>query len=210
MKKNGIRLLICVVFSCVFYLLFAKCSGKKTEIDLSAVRFEEGDIVFRKGIGAKSNAVLYADKEGTYSHAGIIVKPDSVFMVVHITPGEREKEEKEDKIKMEFPEQFFSSERAQSGAVVRLKKDSLEYAEKAAREAYRLFREGILFDHDYLLEDSVKMYCSEMIWRVYLSGGKDISQGRRSTIENFPLYSGTYIFPSDIFKNDELTLIYKF
>jgi len=179
-------------------------------IDWHTVDFQEGDIVFRRGIGAKSNAVLFADKEGMYSHMGIIVKPDSVFMVVHITPGEREKGEKEDKIKMELPEQFFASDRAQNGAVVRLKEDSLEYAGRAAQEAYRLYRKRILFDHDYSLEDSVKMYCSEMVWHAYLSAGKDISCGRRSKIESSPIYAGTYIFPSDIFKNDELTLIYKF
>ena len=211
MKKAERQILANVIFSCVFLVLFVGCSSgkKKNEIDLSNVRFEEGDIVFRRGLGAKSNAVLYADKEGAYSHVGIIVKQDSEFMVVHITPGEREKNEKEDRIKMESPERFFSSMRAESGAVVRLK-DSPDYAEKAAREACRLFRKGILFDHDYLLEDADKMYCSEMVWNAYLSVGKDITGGRRSKIENFPLYSGTYIFPSDLLKSDEVTLIYKF
>jgi len=209
MKKAGIIFLVGLIFSCVSLFLFFECSGKKSNIDLSTVRFEEGDIIFRRGIGAKSNAVLHADKNGMYSHAGIIVKRDSVFMVIHITPGEREKEENEDKIKIELPEQFFSPERAQYGAVIRLK-DSLEYSVNAAREAFRLLEEGVLFDHDYLLEDSGKMYCTEMIWRAYLSVGKDITRGQRSKIENFPMYSGTYIFPSDIFDNDEFTLIYKF
>jgi uncharacterized protein YycO len=209
MKKAGIIFLVGLIFSCVFLFLFSECSGKKSKFDLSTVRFEEGDIIFRRGIGAKSNAVSSADKKGIYSHVGIIVKRDSVFMVIHITPGEREKGENEDKIKIESPEQFFSSDRAQYGAVIRLK-DSLEYSANAAQEAFRLLEEGTLFDHDYLLEDSGKMYCTEMIWRAYLSGGKDITRGRRSIIENFPLYSGTYIFPSDIFDNDEFTLIYKF
>ena len=176
---------------------------------MSAVHFEEGDIIFRRGTGAKSNAVSHADKKGIYSHVGIIVKRDSVFMVIHITPGEREKGEEKDKIKIELPERFFSPDRAQYGAVIRLK-DSLEYSANAAQEAFRLLEEGILFDHDYLQEENGKMYCTEMIWRAYLSGGKDITRGRRSVIENFPLYSGTYIFPSDIFDNDEFTLIYKF
>ena len=209
MKKAGIIFLVGLIFSCVFLFFFFNCSDKKSKIDLSTVRFEEGDIVFRKGIGAKSNAVLHADKNGIYSHVGIIVKRDSVFMVIHITPGEREEGENEDKIKIELPEQFFSAERAQYGAVIRLK-DSLEYSANAAHEAFRLLEEGILFDHDYLLEDSEKMYCTEMIWHAYLSGGKDITRGRRSVIENFPLYSGIYIFPSDVFDNEEFTLIYKF
>ena len=209
MKKAGILFFASLVFSCAFLVLFFNCSGKKEEINLPAIRFEEGDIVFRKGLGTKSNAVLHADKNGIYSHVGIVVKQDSLFMVIHITPGEREDGETEDRIKIELLEQFFSLERAQCGAVIRLK-DSLEYATNAGQEAFRMLREGILFDHDYLLEESGKMYCTELIWHAYLSAGKDITRGRRSTIENVPLYSGTYIFPSDIFENDEFTIIYKF
>ena len=199
------------LFTCIFLVLLVGCFDKKNEFNLSDIHFEEGDIVFRKGLSTKSNAVLYADKDGIYSHVGIIVKPepDSGFVVIHITPGEREKEGKEDRIKMESLEQFFSPKRAENGAVVRLK-DSLEYAEIAAKEALRLYQKGILFDHDYDLEDSTKMYCTELIWNAYLSGGKDITSGRRSEIENAPIYSGTYIFPSDILKDDALTLIYQF
>ena len=209
MKKAGIIFLAVLVFLSVFSVLFFNYSDKKEEIDLSEVRFEEGDIVFRRGIGTKSNMVSHADKKGIYSHVGIVVKQDSVFMVIHITPGERENGDTEDRIKIELPEHFFSFKRAQLGAMIRLK-DSLEYGVSAAREAHQLLQKGILFDHDYSLENSDKMYCTELIWQAYLSAGKDITQGRRSRIENMPLFSGTYIFPSDIFDNDEFTLIYKF
>jgi len=209
MKRVGIIFLAVLILLTVFSLLFFKYSGKKEEIDLSAVHFEEGDIAFRRGIGTKSSVVSHVDKKGIYSHVGIVVKQDSVFMVIHITPGERENGETEDKIKMELPEQFFSLKKAQFGALIRLK-DSLEYGANAAQKALQLLQEGILFDHDYSLENSDKMYCTELIWQTYLSAGKDVTQGRRSSVENMPLYSGTYIFPSDIFDNDEFTLIYKF
>ena len=199
-----------MIFLCLIIILLVGCSQTTDNSNINSCSFEEGDIVFRRGIGAKSNVVLHADKDGLYSHVGIIIKQDSVFMVVHITPGEREKGEKEDKIKIELPETFFSKKRARSGAVIRLK-DSIEYAERAAKEARQLYQKGIFFDHDYILDnDTSKMYCTELIWKVYLSGGKDITQGRRSKLENFPLFSGTYIYPSDIFVNDEFKLIYTF
>jgi len=209
MKRINTEFLERTFFFCVAILILASCSKNEKRFFLSDWQFSEGDIVFRRGIGAKSTAVLRVDKEGLYSHVGIIVKLDSVFMVVHITPGEREKGETEDRIKIEAPELFFCPFKAQSGAVIRLK-DSLEYAEMAAHEAYRLFQQVILFDHNYLLEDTTKMYCTELIWRSYLSGNKDITQGRRSVLENFPLFSGTYIFPSDIYVNDEFSLIYNY
>jgi len=198
-----------VLILCVIVIISAGCSEKEKNFITKEWQFIEGDIVFRRGYGAKSNAAMRADKEGLYSHVGIIVKPESEFMVIHITPGEREKGEKEDKIKMETPELFFHSDRAQNGAVIRLK-DSLEYAAQAAKEACIIYKKGILFDHNYSLEDSTKMYCTELIWKAYLYGGMDITQGRRKVMENFMLFSGTYIFPSHIFVNDEFSLIYKF
>ena len=197
------------ILSFVTFVLIVGCSGKTDKINRLEYDFREGDIVFRRGTGAKANVVLQVDKEGLYSHVGIIVERDSEFMVVHITPGERQEGETEDRIKMEKPEQFFSRKRAKHGAVIRLK-DSLEYAQKASAEAYRLYQKGITFDHDYMLEDSTKMYCTELIWKAYLSGGKDVTQGRRSRLENVPLFSGEYIYPSDIFANEEFKLIYKF
>jgi hypothetical protein len=199
------------LFACIFLILLIGCYDKKNGFELSDIHLKEGDIVFRKGLSTKSNAVLHADKDGIYSHVGIIVKPEfnSGFMVIHVTPGEREKGEKEDRIKMETLAQFFSPQKAEHGAIFRLT-DSFEYAEKATQESYRLYQKGILFDHDYNLEDSTEMYCTELIWHAYLSGGKDITSGRRNEIANVPIYSGTYIFPSDILKEDALTLIYQF
>jgi hypothetical protein len=193
----------------IIIILFCACSHKEPAADLSGVDLAEGDLVFRKGRGIKSEAVLQADTSGIYSHSGIVVKQNSTFMIVHVTPGEREKEEKVDRIKMETPEQFFSADRAQCGAIYRLS-DSLNVPSAAAQQAVRLWNKGILFDHDYVLEDSTKMYCTELVWYAYQLAGKDITNGKRSEIVNFPLFSGIYIFPSDICKNNEFSLIYKF
>ena len=169
----------------------------------------EGDLAFRKGSGAKSHAVLYADKEGLYSHVGIIVKDGLDFRVVHITPGERKPDETVDKIKMERLEDFFARDKAKKGAILHFC-DSSECSEKAAHCAKAFFEKEILFDHDYNLDDSTKMYCSEMVWRAYLQAGRDITNRKRSVIEGFPVFSGTYIFPSDIFQNEYLTIVYEF
>jgi hypothetical protein len=193
----------------IILVLFCSCSHKKTAANLSSIDFQEGDLVFRRGLGIKSNAVLTADTAGIYSHSGIVVKNGEDFMIIHVTPGEREKGETEDRIKMETPEKFFAPDRAQLGAVYRLK-NAQNISAQAAKQAVRLWKKGVLFDHDYVLEDSVKMYCTELVWYVYQLEGQDITNGSRSELVNVPLYSGVYIFPSNICKNNDFSLIYKF
>jgi hypothetical protein len=206
---KSVKLLVASI-SIIAIVLFAACSRKDTAaVDVSGIDFAEGDLVFRRGLSAKSHAVLTADPEGIYSHSGIVVKQDSSFMIVHLTPGEREKDETEDRIKMETPEQFFAADRSEHGAVYRLR-DSLTVLSTAAQQAVRLWHKGVLFDHDYELNDSTKMYCTELVWYVYLLAGKDVTDGRRSEVANVPMFSGVYIFPSDIYRNEEFSVIYKF
>ena len=190
----------------IIFFLFISCSQKQQK-SVENIEFQQGDLVFRKGTGVKSQAVLYADSMGAYSHTGIVVLKDSVFQVVHITPNEREKGEKVDKIKIEPISEFWRKDRAEHGAVYRLKDNGL--VEIAAQQALRLSQKEILFDHDYKLNDTTEMYCTELVWYAYLQAGKDISFGKRSVL-NSPLCTGTFIFPSDIYTNSEFVLIYKF
>jgi hypothetical protein len=190
----------------ILVLIFVSCS-QRSENSFDEITFQQGDLMFRKGTGTKSRAVLYADSLGVYSHVGIVVFTDSVFQVVHITPGERESGETFDKIKIEPINAFWRKDRARHGAIYRLRDNSL--GEKAAQHALRLLEKEVLFDHKYQLEDSTQMYCTELVWYCYLQAGTDISFGKRSKV-NAPMYSGTYIFPSDIYDNEEFVLIYKF
>ena len=190
----------------IFIVAFSACSQKNENL-FETIAFQEGDLVFRKGIGVKSQTVLHVDSLGVYSHIGIVVWQDSIFQIVHITPGERKKDETADKIKMEPISEFWRKDRAEHGAVYRLEDNSL--SEKAAQQALRLLQKGILFDHDYQLNDTTEMYCTELVWYAYEQAGKDISFGKRSVL-NVPLYAGTYLFPSDIYTNSEFILIYKF
>jgi len=194
-----------VIICSVILLALIACSGQNKKRDFKSVIFAEGDLAFRRGSGTKSRAVLYADSSGIYSHVGIVVREDSVFKIVHITPGEQPK----DMIKSELPEEFWACSKAEHGALYRLK-DASPYAAEAAQQALRLLHKEIMFDHDYQLDDSTKMYCTELVWYVYMLAGKDITFGERSEIVNFPMYSGIYIFPSDIYSNKEFSLIYNF
>jgi uncharacterized protein YycO len=194
-------------FVLIFVAGISVSCKQKQEVAVENIAFQEGDLVFRRGVGVRSRAVLYSDSQGIYSHTGIVVLKDSTFQVVHITPGERENDENADIIKIEPISDFWRHDRASHGAVYRLKDSTL--CEKAAQQALRLLQKGVLFDHDYQLDDTTKMYCTELVWYAYAQAGKDISYEKRSVM-NVPLYAGSYIFPSDIYSNSDFILVYSF
>jgi uncharacterized protein YycO len=197
------------IFFTLLTFIHIGCYRSK-QVLIPTEQLSEGDLAFRRGSSTKSQAVLYADREGQYSHIGIIVKEGSDFMVVHVTPGERNPGETMDKIKMESLADFFARDKAQKGAILSFV-DSLGCSKKAAQYAKEFFEREILFDHDYSLDDSIKMYCSEMVWRAYLKAGRDITEQRRSEVpQRIPLFSGIYIFPSDIYQNEHFTIVYEF
>lgn len=131
----------------------------------SDIQLKTGDVVFRRGSGFTSQAVIIAEHGGAYSHVGIVVDSAGVPMIVHAVPGEPDYDGDEDRVKMDSPEAFFSKVRAQRGAVYR-HADSI-VAQRAAQEAFKAYRRGVLFDHDYDSSDTTKMYCTELVVYAY-------------------------------------------
>lgn len=192
-------------------LLLALPACKKSSVPVQErfvnVSFQEGDLVFRRGSGIASRAVLTADTRGSYSHVGIVVKEGSAWMVVHITPGEAPKGGK-DSVKSESLSEFFKSSRAVSGAVMRFTGDP-ELSKRAALEAVTICQRKILFDHAYNLSDTTAMYCTELIRFVYLKAGVDLTGGKTEHV-HIPGFSGDYLFPSLIMKSPFLREIERF
>ena len=129
------------------------------------VELKAGDVVFRRGAGFTSHAVLVAEKGGTYSHTGIVVDSAGVLMIVHAVPGEPDFEGDEDRVKMELPQVFFHPMRALQGAVYR-HVDSCA-AQQAAIRALQTYRRQPLFDHDYDDTDTTRLYCTELVVHAY-------------------------------------------
>lgn len=247
------------------------CNGRR-EFMAACVRNEslaildtvlrEGDLVFRRGNGITSRAVLAADRGGVYSHVGIAVRVagqgggeqatgsgadcgvdgessregaagmdgggcadcgDGGWSVVHVVPGEPGPDGTVDRIKAEPLAEFFSLDRARRGAVARvnvpfaaalLEAPGAMYADavytEVAVEARRLAACEIFFDHDYDLTDTTRMYCTELVYRVFMrAAGVDPTAGRRSRI-GLPGFDGEYILPSDILQSETVTIKYQF
>lgn len=197
-------------------VLFATTTGcgdgekqtRKRIVRETELLLQEGDVVFRRGRGLASRAVLVADDHGIYSHTGIVVKDGPAnWRIVHIVPGERGPDGRTDIIKTEGLEMFFAPDKALRGAVMRVPCPGI--AKAAARDAKRLAAKELAFDHDYDLTDTTRMYCTELVYTVFMREGVDITQGRRTPL-NLPGFSGDYILPSDIFRSPHFTPIYEF
>ena len=64
-------------------------SGGKIRTDLPLGQLCDGDLLFRCGTSAESQAVVDIDRnQGTYSHIGIAINQGGTWKVVHAVPGE--------------------------------------------------------------------------------------------------------------------------
>ena len=194
LKANLYVLLCCTVWT---------CRQPETTILPSDIQLEAGDIVFRQGESIESEAVLAADRQGCYSHIGIVVDSCGHPMIVHAVPGEPDFEGDPDRIKMDRPDVFFWRSRALIGEVMRIK-DKVK-AEQAAQTALRLYKKGVLFDHDYNDNDSTKMYCTELVDYAYRSADMNLVTGPRESF-SFPFDFCGYL-PSAIHTSPQLVSV---
>lgn len=187
----------------LFVVVMASCSSHTSYRCLlpQDVTLEAGDVVFRRGCGFTSHAVLFADREGNYSHVGIVVDSCGTLLVVHAVPGEPDFEGDPDRVKADLPERFFSTEFTSIGEVCR--PASQQVAARAAEVAWQVYQRHTLFDHDYDDADTTRMYCTELVAFAYRRAGCDIVQGRQHYV-NLPFMQRDCVFPSDIHASDFL------
>lgn len=204
--KNKSILLI--LKTLLFLLICTGCSENNREINIPVNILKDGDIVFRRGTGLTSQVVIRVDDKGIYSHLGIIKFIEGKCCVIHAVPGEQDFEGDKDRIKIEPINSFFSWNKSTSGAIMRLN-NSESASRRAAEHAYSLYKKNILFDHDYDIKDSTKMYCTELIDYVYKNEKIDLPEGRISKIR-LPGFNGEYLLPNDIADNKKLNVIYKY
>lgn len=199
-NRNKKSRYIAALFAFVCVALSA-CSGKQGHveiIDLSdSTEWRDGDIALRCGWGMESRAVT-ANGRSAYSHVGLIHYDciNRIWEIIHAVPGEDDPEY----LKAEPLSAFYSKERARSGAWLRVDcSDSI--AKQAVEYALRKVDEKVLFDNDYLLEDTTKLYCTELIWRSFLTVGIDVSSGNRHSAPRLVCAEEECIFPNDLEKS---------
>ncbi|MBR4775272.1 MAG: hypothetical protein IK008_04155 [Bacteroidales bacterium] len=181
-------------------LLALSCSSVAEERVFPLEEMREGDLVFRRGRSLSSHAVMIAEKDGRYSHIGMLVKDGGTWKVVHSVPDEEEFDGDFDRVKMDDLSVFFSADRASKGSFVHTAlMDSARIAD-LCQTAIRMARDSVRFDHDYNTDDPSELYCTEFIWRLYAREGIDLSEGRRQTV-HLPILGidGDILLPEHLF-----------
>ncbi len=191
--------------------LLTLCSGcgqpRPPERRVAArIAWKAGDIVFRKGTGIASQAVVNLDHGGTYSHVGIVILREGVPMVAHAVPGEPDFDGDPDRVKLDSIDVFFAPDRACEGAVMRHSDSTV--AARAAQAALRAYERHTPFDHDYDDNDTTRLYCTELVTFAYDRGGGALAVGQHAV--NLPGVTGAVTFPSDLAACPSLRLIYHF
>ncbi len=196
----------------ILMLTFAmvSCTSHRKDIHCilpDGVILHTGDVVFRLGGGLESHAVLSLDVHGKYSHVGIVVDTMGRKMIVHAVPGEPDFEGDLDRVKLDDVSRFFSSLYANRGEVMRMS-DSV-VAGNAAQKALELFRRNVLFDDDYNVGDTTRMYCTELVMYAYSRAGEELVTVSPHHI-SLPLLSADVYYPSDIYESGKLKSIIQF
>ena len=171
------------------------------------VQLKVGDVVFRRGSGFTSQAVLLAERGGAYSHVGIVADSAGVLMVVHAVPGEPDYQGDEDRVKMERPEDFFATIRAHQGAVYRHQDSAV--AQQAAIHAMQTYRRKTLFDHDYDDSDTTKMYCTELVTHAFRQTGKPLKDVNHQHL-HLVGFEADCVLPTDLQHCSELRQVITF
>lgn len=184
----------------------ASSAGDENEsIFPDSIELRAGDLAFRCGGSLDSRAVMIADHGGNFSHVGIVVDNNGTRMIVHAVPDEPEFEGDVDRVKMETPQKFFIRKNAIYGQISR-HPDSV-VARKAGEIALGVYNRNTLFDSEFNLADTTKMYCTELILYSFDRAGDPLHIKPRHKAQWMDHQS---VMPSDIIETDKFQKIYSF
>lgn len=173
---------------------------------------KNGDLVFRSGNTWLSNMAEQVDPDVTYTHVGVITLDRGEVKVVHASiDGESLVETLGNRVVEEPLDDFLQKGNATHAAIYRLREPSAQLAQHTADNAAAIAKtyavKSVPFDSGFDLLTADKVYCTELIWRVYLDAGVDLTdQGLESF--SFP-FSGQYLTPDSLAKSEKLQPVYQ-
>ena len=199
-SKSFLSTAIVLTMVCVSIAACRNAKQDDTQIpELPYSEMRTADLVFRTGVGVYSTMLNMQKDTVHYSHIGLLVDLDSIWYVVHAVPKELDGPDDFERVKLEKLEDFLSKKRCLHATLVH---SPLPRTDRVVTKALQYARDSVRFDNNFDLDDSTELYCTEMIWRLFLMEGIDLSEGRRS-YRSFPTFMGKgCIAPEDILLYD--------
>ncbi|GEM_PF-507968 len=176
-KKILIILLISVVglifFSWLFRFVYDKIELKKEKSITYILKGEDkkliqdGDLILRYGHGLVSDYIVNSfDEPYSISHCGIVRKTeDGGLFVIH---SESSSILVEEGVQMQKFDEFTDAAHPSSIIIVRYNKCKPEELNKITHKAQYYLDQKIPFAYSCNPQDTGRMFCSEMVWHVFL------------------------------------------
>lgn len=156
---------------------------------------QPGDIIFREGTEAVSDAVMAVDG-GPFSHVGLLIGKPGAWQVLHATPSEIPG--RPDGVVVDTLSFFVDSQRAKHYAVYHVDADAAQRA-LAVNAAYAMLGKP------FRIADPTGTYCTVVVWDAWRQAGVDL--GVTFTHLTLPLMNGNYLLPSSLMASRKLSLI---
>lgn len=121
----------------------------------------EGDILFSSSAYGQGSAIIAATGS-PYTHCGVVFRQEDRLMVLEAVQP----------VKVSTVADFYSRGKAESFAVKRLKSPVTAAGYQRARE-WAAKQVGLNYDARFLWGDD-KMYCSELVWKVFKQAGVEL------------------------------------
>lgn len=177
-------LYLCLAISAVL-LCISAFSARRPLPHYFPDTWKSGDIIFIEGTSFRSSVVRFLEFGHTdYSHVGLIFLQDGTPFVIHADP-------KRGRVIKERWDEFLSADRADGAAVFRVIGGSDSIALRVSQIAKQYLSDAVLFDDEFDLSTYKKLYCTELVWRAYLSVGIDLRAKPYQADRK-------YLFPSEL------------
>ncbi len=134
--------------------------------DQEKMIIRDGDIILRYGHGLVSDYIVNIFNEKyTISHCGIISKEDNNMSVIH---SESSSFLSEEGIQRQDFDDFVDAGHINSVIIVRYNKCKSEELSRITKRANIYLKKKIPFDYSFNPDDTTVMFCSEIIWNIFL------------------------------------------
>lgn len=160
-------------------------------------KIQEGDFILRRGFGYFSDYIAGSLNTGNIdiTHAGIIVKKDDVFYVIHSLSSDVSDI---DGVQIQPLTDFLQYSAPDKIIVTRVKNADRKIGERVALLAEDYLAKHIPFDHYGIFDDASELFCTELIWQIlekdmhHCSLPKEASARKKFFHSMSPMYSKDY------------------
>ncbi len=142
--------------------LFSNYTLTKSEID----SLNDGDIILRHGYGLVSDGIVETlNSDINISHCAILTKDtNNQFIVIHSVSQSLSEY---DGVQTQDLKTFIKDSKENSVIVVRYRFKPGEDTSIIGKKAKYYLSKRVPFDMDFDLKDSSKIYCAELLWKIF-------------------------------------------